>query len=54
MSVISINTDQWPLVVQVFNGSQTDADIEQYMKETVSAVGENIKVRRFTRFEVGD
>ncbi len=33
MSVISINTDQWPLVVQVFNGQQTDADIEQFMKD---------------------
>jgi len=33
MSVISINTDEWPLVVQVFNGQQTDADVEQYMKD---------------------
>jgi elongation factor Ts len=31
-----------------------DKTIEQYLHETVAAIGENIVIRRFTRWEVGE
>jgi len=30
-----------------------DKSVEQFMKETIAALGENISVRRFARFELG-
>ena len=31
-----------------------DLTIEQYLRDTANSVGENIKIRRFARFEVGE
>ena len=31
-----------------------DQTVEQYLRDTASKVGENIKIRRFARFEVGE
>ena len=31
-----------------------DLKIEQYLRDTANNVGENIKIRRFARFEVGE
>ena len=31
-----------------------DQTIEQYLRDTANSVGENIKIRRFARFEVGE
>ena len=31
-----------------------DLTIEQYLRDTANNVGENIKIRRFARFEVGE
>ncbi|MCI5839897.1 MAG: translation elongation factor Ts [Peptoniphilaceae bacterium] len=31
-----------------------DKTVDQYLRETVAAVGENVKIRRFARFEVGE
>ena len=30
-----------------------DQTVENYLRETANSVGENIKIRRFARFEVG-
>lgn len=31
-----------------------DLSVEQYLRDTANSVGENIKIRRFVRFEVGE
>lgn len=32
----------------------TDINVEDYIKENIAALGENISVRRFARFEIGE
>ena len=32
----------------------TDISVEDYIKENIAALGENISVRRFARFEIGE
>jgi elongation factor Ts len=31
-----------------------DLTIEQYLKETIAKIGENIVIRRFVRYELGE
>ncbi len=32
----------------------TSQTVEEYLKETITKIGENIQIRRFTRFQLGD
>ena len=33
---------------------ENDKTVEDVLKEKISTIGENIKIRRFTRFEMGE